>query len=61
MRKQACRQCKVLADGEVCPMCKGSTMSPNWQGRITFLDPKRSFIAHKMGIEQPGEYALKVR
>jgi DNA-directed RNA polymerase subunit E" len=61
MRKQACRQCKVLADGEICPQCKSANMSANWQGRITFLDTKKSFIAHKMGIEQPGEYALKVR
>jgi len=35
--------------------------STNWQGRIVFLDTEKSFIAHKMGVEKPGEYALKVR
>ncbi len=50
-----------MVDGEVCPSCKGTNVSPNWQGRITFLDTEKSFIAHKMGVEKPGEYALKVR
>ena len=60
-KKQACRSCKVLIDGETCPLCKGSNVSPNWQGRIFFLNPEKSFIARKMGVEKPGEYALKVR
>lgn len=61
MRKQACRQCKALGDGGTCKLCGGQSWSPSWQGRITFLDPKKSFIAHQMGVEKPGEYALKVR
>lgn len=35
--------------------------SPSWQGRITFLSTEKSYIAHKMGVSRPGEYALKVR
>jgi DNA-directed RNA polymerase subunit E" len=61
MRKQACKNCKIFIEGEVCPICKGTNVSPNWQGRIHFLDTKKSFIAHQMGVEKPGEYALKVR
>ncbi len=62
-RKVASRTSKVLMnESEVRE--KGLPLgdfSPNWQGRIVFLDTERSFIAHKMGVEKPGEYALKVR
>ncbi len=61
MRKQACRTCKIFVDGGTCPICKQSNLSTNWQGRIHFLHPETSFIAHQMGVEKPGEYALKVR
>lgn len=61
MRKQACKNCKVFVDGDQCPICKGSSLSTNWQGRITFLQTDKSLIAHKMGVTEKGEYALKVR
>jgi len=61
MRRQACRTCKIFVDGDTCPLCKQSNLSPNWQGRIFFLDPAKSFIAHQMGVTEKGEYALKVR
>ncbi len=61
MKRQACKTCKILVEGEACPICKGTNLSPNWQGRIIFLDPEKSFIAHQMGVKRPGEYALKVR
>ncbi len=33
----------------------------NWQGRAYFIDIKRSQVAQNMGVEQKGEYAIKVR
>jgi DNA-directed RNA polymerase subunit E" len=61
MRKQACKSCKFFVDGETCPVCKSTSLSTNWQGRIFFLEPEKSFIAQQMGVETKGEYALKVR
>lgn len=60
-RKVVCKSCKIFVDGEVCPLCKGTNLSSNWQGRISFIDPSKSFIAHKMGVTEKGDYALKVR
>lgn len=45
----------------MCPICKKDSFSMSWQGRIHFLNVKQSHIAHKMGVERNGEYALKVR
>lgn len=61
MRKQACKTCKIFVEDGICPICKGHSLSTNWQGRIYFLDAEKSFIAHEMGVTQKGEYALKVR
>ena len=35
--------------------------SENWQGRIFLLDTDKSKIAQEMGIDEEGEYAIKVR
>ena len=61
MKKKACKTCKIFYDGEKCPICKKESSSTNWQGRIFFIDTKRSIIAHKIGVERKGEYAIKVR
>jgi DNA-directed RNA polymerase subunit E" len=61
MKKKACRKCKIFVDGDVCPICKKDSFSNNWQGRIYFLDPRKSSIAHEMDVEIKGEYAIKVR
>ena len=35
--------------------------TPNWKGRINILAPEKSVIAKKIGVDQKGEYAIKVR
>ncbi|MGM5480136.1 MAG: transcription elongation factor subunit Spt4 [Nanobdellota archaeon] len=61
MPKKVCRTCKIFVEGELCPICKKSSFSTNWQGLITITDAKRSKIAQQMGIETNGEYCIKVR
>lgn len=60
MRK-VCRNCKLFITEELCPICKRDIFSNSWNGRIFFLDYKKSIIAEKMGITKDGEYALKVK
>jgi DNA-directed RNA polymerase subunit E" len=60
-KKKCCKRCKIFVDGGECPVCKGSTFSTNWQGRIFIVDPAKSAIAKKIGVEIKGEYALKCR
>jgi RNA polymerase subunit RPABC4/transcription elongation factor Spt4 len=35
--------------------------STNWQGRIYIVNPEESQIAEHIGVEEEGEYAIKVR
>ena len=58
--KKACRNCKLIVDGTVCPNCKGNQFSENWKGKIIIIDPEKSEIAKRIGIKIKGEYAIKL-
>ena len=60
MKKKACKKCKIFVDGDECPICKGTQFTTNWKGRIFVVDAKQSEIAQRVGLTQPGEYAIKV-
>ena len=59
--KKACKQCRILTDGGVCPICKNSDFATNWNGRITMIDAEKSAIAKKINITVNGDFAIKVR
>ncbi|MFW5865662.1 MAG: transcription elongation factor subunit Spt4 [Nanoarchaeota archaeon] len=61
MKKKVCRTCKIFVEEDLCPICKKSSFSTNWQGLVSITDANRSKIAEKMGIEHNGEYCIKVR
>lgn len=60
MKKKACKKCKILVEGEECPLCKGNQFVTNWKGRIHIIDANKSEIAKKIDIKSKGEYAIKV-
>lgn len=60
-KTKACKKCRIFVEGDNCPVCKQQDFTTNWQGRINFLDTKRSRIAQEMGVEVKGEYAIKTR
>lgn len=59
--KKVCKKCRIFVEGPVCPICKNSTFTETWKGRINILDVNKSEIAKKVGIDIKGEYAIKVR
>ncbi|MEM7819320.1 MAG: transcription elongation factor subunit Spt4 [Candidatus Aenigmatarchaeota archaeon] len=60
MTKKACKQCKrILTKGSVCPVCKTSELTPNFQGIVVIFDVE-SEIAKKLGITALGKYAIKI-
>ncbi|MBD3209627.1 DNA-directed RNA polymerase subunit E'' [Candidatus Woesearchaeota archaeon] len=60
-KKKVCRTCKLFTTEDICPLCKKSSFATTFQGRIHFLDTKKSRIAHEMDVTMDGEYAIKVR
>ena len=59
-KKKACKRCKYFFEGDECNLCKSAQFVTNWKGRIFIIDSKNSGIAHKIGAEADGEYAIKV-
>lgn len=57
--KKACKKCKILVEGEKCPLCQGTHLIESWKGRVIILKPEESEIAKKMNIKQKGTYAIK--
>ncbi len=59
-REMACRKCKCVTTGKVCPLCKSSDLTPDWSGVVLVVDPTNSEISKTLGITQKGKYAIKV-
>ena len=61
MQGKACRNCrKVIEEGSKCPNCGEESFTTFWRGFVMLINPEQSEIAKKMGIEQPGKYALRL-
>jgi DNA-directed RNA polymerase subunit E" len=56
----ACRKCKTLTSGRICPNCKSKDLSPDWSGLVVVNDIDSSLVAKTLNITKPGRYALKV-
>jgi DNA-directed RNA polymerase subunit E" len=59
-KEVACKKCKAITIGKVCPVCKSADLSPDWSGIILVFDPSKSQIASTLEITAPHKYALKV-
>jgi DNA-directed RNA polymerase subunit E" len=56
----ACRKCRAVTTGKVCPVCKSSDLTPDWSGILLIFLPENSQVAKTLSITQKGKYALKV-
>lgn len=59
VREKVCTNCRRFVIGGVCPACKETKLTRNWQGSVVILDPE-SEIANALGINAPGRYAISV-
>ena len=60
MTEKACRSCKRLIKGNVCPTCKSSELTTTWKGIVVVFDAN-SEIAKEAGITAPGKYAVRMK
>lgn len=61
MPEKACRECRLLSVGSVCPDCKTASLSDDYSGLVIIFDPEHSQIAQAMKIKKKGRYASRVR
>ena len=58
--KKVCKKCKLVVEGNVCPICKSNQITDTIKGRIIITDSENSEIAKKLDIKVKGEYAIKI-
>jgi len=61
MTEKACRKCRMIVTGDVCPICKDSELTKTWEGYILIVNPENSEVANAIGVKAPGKYALKIK
>jgi len=57
---RACKNCRRIVKGNVCPICKTSDLTKTWKGVLIVVD-SGSEIAKQAGITAPGKYAIRVK
>ena len=60
MPEKACKTCRRIVKGNLCPICKTSNITTNWNGLLVVINPD-SEIAKEAGITAPGKYAVRVK
>jgi len=60
MAEKACRVCRRLVKGSICPICKSTDLTKSWRGSLVIIDAT-SEIAKEAGITAPGKYAVRVK
>ncbi|MGA8903787.1 MAG: transcription elongation factor subunit Spt4 [Candidatus Bathyarchaeia archaeon] len=61
MSDKACKNCRFISNGPVCPNCKSTNLSDDWTGLVVIIDPSTSEVAKRMEIKAAGRYAIRVR
>jgi len=61
MSEKACTNCHFLTKENVCPKCKSTSLSDDYNGLVIVFDPEVSAIAKTMNIKEKGRFALRVR
>jgi DNA-directed RNA polymerase subunit E" len=60
MAEKACKVCRRLVKGNICPVDKTSELTTNWKGAIVVINPDCE-IAKTANITAPGKYASRIR
>jgi DNA-directed RNA polymerase subunit E" len=61
MSKKVCSSCKLVVEGNECPLCKGNKFLSTILGRVIVLDPIKSKVADMINAKAKGEFAIKCR
>ena len=60
VKELACRKCKCVTTGKICPACKSSDLTSDWEGIVVVANPEESRIAKTLKITVKEKSALKV-
>ena len=60
-KERACLNCKIIFEGDKCPICHESSFTESFKGQVSVFNPDESEIAKNMKIRQKGQFAIKTK
>lgn len=59
-KEKACKNCKLIYEGSVCPNCDKKEISDNFKGKVEIISFEKSELAKELKINKDGLYAIKL-
>jgi len=59
-KEKACKNCKLIYEGSVCPNCEKKEISDNFKGKVEIINSEKSELAKELKINKEGLYAIKL-
>jgi len=59
-KEKACRNCKRIYEGDICPICERRDTSDAFKGKIEIINTEKSEIGEQLKINKKGIYAIKL-
>ena len=60
MKEKACKNCKLIYEGNECPNCGKKDTTYMSKGKVEIINPEKSELAQKLKISKKGIYAIKI-
>jgi RNA polymerase subunit RPABC4/transcription elongation factor Spt4 len=60
-KEKACLNCRIVFEGERCPLCNETAFTGSYKGRIYVFNSAESEIAKNMKINNNGLFAIKTK
>jgi len=59
-KEKACKNCKLIYEGDVCPSCGKKDTSDTFKGKVEIINPEKSEIAKELKVSKKGLYAVRL-
>ena len=60
VKEKACKNCKLIYEGDVCPNCERKDVSDTFKGKVEIVNPEKSEVAEKLKVSKKGIYAIRI-
>ncbi|MEK6935456.1 MAG: transcription elongation factor subunit Spt4 [Nanoarchaeota archaeon] len=60
VKEKACKNCKLIYEGDVCPSCGKKEFSDTFKGKVEIINPEKSEISKQLKVNKKGLYAIKI-
>lgn len=60
VKEKACKNCKLIYEGDECPNCNRKETSDTFKGKVEIVNPEKSEIGKQLKVNKKGIYAIKL-